>query len=984
MDMNKSSMQRQFPCTTLKQLTQWKENVKTRFNKEDQNDIESTVHDSDDENDLIINQIFQPGISKKLILSRSNVYYGYVNGNPKRKTLFEWAVNEKLFKDLDDVRYTTRPWERFVIHPSVKTNMMNCMLNGVIAYSNIPGKPYTWSNGANEFANIRYESNLHKCLQYLLIKLYKKTYHDTINMEIRNLVNEELKRLHHVNKFDRDTASYICDVVIATYVNKICNDINVYSRAASQNLQTNFKLYHLYQSIFGFVPRYAREFKRNVEVTSFGMLPSSDNQDFIIPEIENLLIIYSNGQVKAYDWFHRIECECGGNVIMDIDTVSVPTFKSLAETLWFKECRNRELCELLYRAQAPVRYIITEKKQDNDSSSSSSSAGSNDDEIVEPDETGKRKKISKRTKERNDKYAHAKRMRELQIKKEIQQYDRKLKEMVRAEEMRDRHSALKEENKALNVCDRLLLKVSEHQRRTQCHFSNLSGDQKDDTSDTFGFMREVKQTVEDKRLELDRIKKLLSGYGIFESNGAVGGVRQQEQIETIVDSIISKSIETFMKELNMITDQAKHLYDKTHSKIAQITDMPTPAIIGNTENEYVNDFLYKEADNLYGEREQLTGIMGDLQNQASANEGVQNLVRIDKEVSAIDSLKEKLKAQLALNAKLTEQQQCLVDRLNMTVVEGVKTKAQFEAEKKMKVDLKKLLDTLSSITFKTLKDYEDKLQKLLDKCKDRDKMNKSKMKELADKCDHLGTSVSEMVSQIAAKIQENAEEHKKANKKYNEWLNGLENRWSKLQETPDVIATSAIDDKNEILEKASEPLMPISGCKGFDDHYTNLSSSDVKIIELKDHFRKADIGHKISLDTLNADSKLLKESWELAIDTIVPCRVFFTNTSHRTRQININEMCTDHVLPFFKFIYRDIGAFNAVSPQSASKDELFTHSDESVKEFIYKSGGKLYAMSALRSRLEDTEETPLSLVPTSIVDTNSVTNDATIFHTLEN
>ena len=65
------------------------------------------------------------------------------------------------------------------------------------------------------------------------------------------------------------------------------------------------------------------------------------------------------------------------------------------------------------------------------------------------------KKYRNERKKRNDKYAHAKRMRELQIKKEIQQYDRKLKEMVRAEEMRDRHSALKEENKALNVCDRL-------------------------------------------------------------------------------------------------------------------------------------------------------------------------------------------------------------------------------------------------------------------------------------------------------------------------------------------------------------------------------------------------------------------------------------------------------------------------------------------------------------------------------------------------
>ena len=180
-----------------------------------------------------------------------------------------------------------------------------------------------------------------------------------------------------------------------------------------------------------------------------------------------------------------------------------------------------------------------------------------------------------------------------------------------------------------------------------------------------------------------------------------------------------------------------------------------------------------------------------------------------------------------------------------------------------------------------------------------------------------------------------------------------------------------------------EPLVPISGFKGLDDDFTRLSRADVKIIELKDHFRKADIGHKINLDIVNADSKLLRDSWELAVDTVVPSRVFFTSTSHRTRQVNINEMCTDHILPFFNFLYRDIGVLNEVSPQSVSKDELFTHIDENVREFIYKSGGKLYAMSALRSRMESSEA-PISLVPTSIGVTNGGANDATIFHTLEN
>ena len=177
------------------------------------------------------------------------------------------------------------------------------------------------------------------------------------------------------------------------------------------------------------------------------------------------------------------------------------------------------------------------------------------------------------------------------------------------------------------------------------------------------------------------------------------------------------------------------------------------------------------------------------------------MVRIDKEVSAIDSLKEKLKAQVSLDAKLTEQQQCLVDRLNMTVVEGVKTKAQFEAAKKMNVDLKKTLDTMSSITFKTLKEYEDQLKSLLNKSKARDKINKSKMKYLAEKFDKLVLSVSEKVEEITVKIKENADAHKAANEKYNEWIKGLESRWNQLNATSDVMATSVINDKNEILEK---------------------------------------------------------------------------------------------------------------------------------------------------------------------------------------
>ena len=105
-----------------------------------------------------------------------------------------------------------------------------------------------------------------------------------------------------------------------------------------------------------------------------------------------------------------------------------------------------------------------------------------------------------------------------------------------------------------------------------------------------------------------------------------------------------------MKELNMIADQAKHLYDKTHSKIAQLTDMSAPELIGNTENEYVNDILYSEAEKMYDVRSQLNETMGDLRNEVRTNAEMQNLVRIDKEVSAIDSLKEKLKAQVALNA----------------------------------------------------------------------------------------------------------------------------------------------------------------------------------------------------------------------------------------------------------------------------------------------------------------------------------------------
>ena len=96
-------------------------------------------------------------------------------------------------------------------------------------------------------------------------------------------------------------------------------------------------------------------------------------------------------------------------------------------------------------------------------------------------------------------------MGELQIKKEVQQYDRKLKEMIRAEEMRDRHNAVKEENKALNVCDRLLLRVGEHQRCTQSQISKMFDDNETE-NDNFGFTREIKSAVEEKKIELDRIK----------------------------------------------------------------------------------------------------------------------------------------------------------------------------------------------------------------------------------------------------------------------------------------------------------------------------------------------------------------------------------------------------------------------------------------------------------------------------------------------
>ena len=321
------------PCVTLKQLIQWKEEVKKRFS----NRIEDTesIDDPEDGNDLVINQIFLPDVAKNLILSRSSVYYGYVNGNREKYALFQKAIDEILFQDLDNISYTTRPWERFVVHPSIKTNMMFCMLNGVIAYSNIPGKPYTWSNGAKEFAKIRYESNLHKCVQYLLTKLYKKIDHDTIIMEITRLVNEELRRLRNIGKMDRETASYVCDVVISAYLNNVCNDINIYSRTVSQKLHPIFKLYHLYRFVFGFIPRYPVKLNCNrfISTTCFDHLPSSDCQAFVIPEIENLLIVYKNGQVKAYDWFHQKECECEGKIIMDIDTISAPTFKSMAETL---------------------------------------------------------------------------------------------------------------------------------------------------------------------------------------------------------------------------------------------------------------------------------------------------------------------------------------------------------------------------------------------------------------------------------------------------------------------------------------------------------------------------------------------------------------------------------------------------------------------------------------------------------------------------
>ena len=453
-------------------------------------------------------------------------------------------------------------------------------------------------------------------MQYLLTKLYKKIDHDTIIMEITRLVNEELRRLRNIGKMDRETASYVCDVVISTYLNNVCNDINIYSRIVSQKLHPIFKLYHLYRFVFGFIPRYPVKLNCNrfISTTCFDHLPSSDCQDFVIPEIENLLIVYKNGQVKAYDWFHQKECECEGKIIMDIDTISAPTFKSMAETLWFNECRNRELNELLYRSQAPLRYIITEKKEENSGSSSSEdNSGSETDE----NESGKRKKITGRPKERHDKYAHAKRMRELQIKKEVQQYDRKLKEMIRAEEMRDRHNSVKEENKAFNVCDRLLLRVGEHQRCIQSQISKMFDDNETE-NDKFGFTREIKSAVEEKKIELDRIKKILSGYGIqFNEDGS--DYRERERIETIVDGIISKSIERFMKEFNMIADQAKHLYDKTHSKIAQLTDMSAPELIGNTENEHVNDILYSEAEKVYDVRSQLNETMGDLRNEVRTN-----------------------------------------------------------------------------------------------------------------------------------------------------------------------------------------------------------------------------------------------------------------------------------------------------------------------------------------------------------------------------
>lgn len=994
------------PFVTLRDFNNWKESIKHRYNVQDQPSIASNADirvemDNgcpEDKTDEEIYDFFRPDVFKKFILPRSSVYMGYVNGDSTKRELFHKALDKYLFDDLEKIRYTTRAWEMFLVHPTIKTSMMINMSNGVVAYANQPSKPYTWSIGAKEFAKIRYESNLLKCVQYLLAKLYKKRWaREHIRKRIPELVHEELGLLKLTKKIDRGTASYISDVAMNTCINEICNDINGYSRSISQKLHSNFKLYHLYLFVFGFVPRYLMPGNNYYELentTLFSDLPRPDRPDYVIPKMEDVLMIFKNGRVIVYDWLNKRECECDTTkrkLFLDIDTISSPTFKSIAEPLWFAECRNKELQELLYRSQAPHRYIITERKEGQSSSSSSSDGASTSGSDSESggENRGKKRKQPKDRKERNDKYAHAKRMRELQIKREVQRYDRKLKEMVKAEEMRDRLSVIKGETKNLNACDKILEKVNEHQKRTRNQLIN-AGDY-DEGDEDFGFTREIKRAVANKKIELNHIKNLLVGYSIYDDKGD-GGSQQHQRVETITNDIIAKAIRSFKKELNMITDQAKNLYNIVHSKILQLVDYSTtPELLANAETEYAAEALYAEPERMYDLRARLNETLGDLGQQINTNEDMRNLVRIEKEASAIESLKEKIKSQVVMNKTLTETQHNLIDRLQMTIEQGVEERAKLEATKKMNADLKKMLESISSITFKTLREYETQLTEMVKQSRERDKTNKAKMEELTRRCNDFAINTSDRMKDILRGIEENINAHKETNAKYAEWLNGLETSYNDElgrgeQQSNERITSSVIGDKKEILGKMSEPYVPISGCKGLDeDEYYNLVGSGVKVIKLGEYFRKADIDHKVSLDVVKADSKALYDSWESAIDTVVPCRTFFTTTSHRTKQLNTSVMCTDYALPFLKFIYKDTGVLADVGPQVVSKDELFTHVEENVRDIVHGVGGKLYATVAVyRSNIVDSDRDNDTI---SLISTERPTigdgGETTIFHTLE-